>query len=170
MHIFPYTGAVPEEPVFVSLPSGIAHPSETYARAFLGLVRAGEELERRLDADLRRAHGIGLRAYEVLLHLAAFAPDRQLPMTTLTRQAPLSQSRVSRLVSDLEARGLVRRTGDARDSRAVVVSLTDEGMRVLRRAQETHHRGLERRLFSRLSRDELVRLADLTERVLADDE
>lgn len=157
------------EPVFVSLPSGVTYPSETYARAFLGLVRAGEELERRLDSDLRRAHGIGLRGYEVLLHLAAFAPGRSLPMTTLTRQAPLSQSRVSRLVGELAARGLVERTGDARDSRAVVVSLTDEGMRVLREAQETHHRGLVDGLFGRLTRQELARLAELTSRLLPDE-
>lgn len=156
-------------PVFVSLPSGVSFPSETYARAFLGLVRAGEELERRLDADLRRAHGIGLRGYEVLLHLAAFAPDRTLPMTTLTRQAPLSQSRVSRLVGELAARGLVERTGDARDSRAVLVSLTDEGMRVLRQAQGTHHRGLVEGLFSRLTPEELAQLAELTSRLLPND-
>ncbi|MFD2090725.1 MarR family winged helix-turn-helix transcriptional regulator [Blastococcus deserti] len=157
------------EPVFVSLPSGIAFPSKTYARAFLGLIRAGEQLDRLLDADLRAAHGIGLRGYEVLLHLAAFAQDRHTTMTTLTRQTPLSQSRLSRLVAELETRGLVRRTGDERDSRVVVVSLTDEGLQVLRQAQPTHHRGLEERLFSRLTHDELVLLGDLTSRVLADE-
>jgi DNA-binding MarR family transcriptional regulator len=115
------------------------------------------------------AHGIGLRSYEILLHLAAFSPDRRLPMSTLTRQTPLSQSRLSRLVADLEAGGLVRRSDDHDDGRVVVVSLTDEGLRVLRQAQETHHRGLERRLFSRLSRDELVQLGELTSRLLACD-
>lgn len=155
-----------EEPVFVVLPSGVAYPSETYARAFLGLVRAGEELDRALDTDLRKAHGIGLRGYEILLHLAAFSPDRRLPMSTLTRQTPLSQSRLSRLVADLETRGLVRRRDDHDDGRVVIVSLTDKGLRVLRQAQETHHRGLERRLFSRLSRDELAQLGELTSRLL----
>jgi len=174
MHLFRYPGRVAEETpggagderVFVVLPSGVGYPSETYARAFLGLVRAGEELDRALDADLREAHGIGLRGYEVLLHLAAFAPDGRLSLSALTRQTPLSQSRVSRLVGELEARGLIRRTGDARDARAVVVSLTDVGLRVLKQAQETHHRGLERRLFSRLSHDEIVQLGKLTSRLL----
>jgi DNA-binding MarR family transcriptional regulator len=157
------------EPVFVSLPSGVAFPSETYARAFLGLIRAGEQLHRLLDDDLRTAHGIGLRGYEVLLHLAAFTPEGRAPMTSLTRQTPLSQSRVSRLVAELESRGLVQRTGDERDSRAVVVSLTDAGLQLLRRAQKTHHRGLEQRLFSRLSRAELVQLGELTSRILAEE-
>ncbi len=158
-----------EEPVFISLPLGLAIPSTTYARAFLGLIRAGEQLDRLLDAELRATHGIGLRGYEVLLHLAVFTPDRSAPMTTLTRQTPLSQSRVSRLVAELESRGLVRRSGDERDSRAVVVSLTDEGLRVLREAQQTHHRGLQQRLFSRLNYDELVQLGELTNRILADE-
>ena len=165
----PATAHPGEEPVFVSLPSGVAFPSDTYVRAFLGLIRAGEHLDRLLDADLRAAHGIGLRGYEVLLHLAAFTPDGRAPMTTLIRQTPLSQSRVSRLVADLESRGLTRRTGDDRDSRAVVVSLTDEGLRVLREAQQTHHQGLEQRFFSRLTYDELVQLGELTSRVLADE-
>ena len=158
-----------EEPVFVVLPSGVAYPSETYARAFLGLVRAGEELDRALDTDLRNAHGIGLRDYEILLHLAAFSRDRSLPMSTLTHQTPLSQSRLSRLVAHLEGLGLVRRTDDSDDGRVVVVSLTGKGLRVLRQAQETHHRGLERRLFSRLSRDELAQLGELTSRLLTGD-
>ena len=158
-----------QEPVFVSLPSGLAFPSTTYARAFLGLIRAGEQLDRLLDAELRATHGIGLRGYEVLLHLAVFTPDRSAPMRTLIRQTPLSQSRVSRLVADLESRGLVRRSGDERDSRAVMVSLTDEGLRVLGEAQQTHHRGLQQRLFSRLNYDELVQLGELTNRVLADE-
>ncbi len=154
------------KPHFVVLRSGLSFPAEPYARAFLGLVRAGQELDRSLDADLRRGHGLSLRGYEVLLHVAAFSPGHRLPMTTLSRQTPLSQSRVSRLVADLEARHLVHRIGDDRDARAVVVSITDEGLRVLREAQETHHRGLEEHLFSRLSREELVQLGELTSRLL----
>ena len=158
-----------EEPVFVSLPLGLAFPSTTYARAFLGLIRAGEQLDRLLDAELRATHGIGLRGYEVLLHLAVFTPDRRAPMTTLIRQAPLSQSRVSRLVAELESRGLVRRSGDERDSRAVVVSLTDEGLRELRDGQQPHHRGLQQRLLSRLNYHELVQRGELPNPVLADE-
>lgn len=158
------------EPVFEQLPSGLTLPRRSYARAFIGLIRAGEELDRRLDGDLRRAHGIGLRGYEVLLHLAAFTPDRQLPLTRLTRRTPLSQSRVSRLVAELGSRGLVSRTGDERDSRAVVVHLTDAGLELLRRAQETHHRGLVDGLFSRLDADELAQLGELTWRLVGQDE
>jgi DNA-binding MarR family transcriptional regulator len=153
---------------WVERADGIRHPSSTYAKAFLGLVRAGEALDRALDADLRRAHGLGLRAYEVLLHLAAFAPHGRLRITQLTAQAPLSQSRVSRLVAELEARGLVARTTSAGDARGVEVSITDRGLDRLREIQDTHHRGLDERLFSRLSGAEIAQLADLTARILDD--
>lgn len=147
---------------------GIRHPSPSYARAFLGLVRAGEALDRALDADLRRSHGIGLRAYEVLLHLAAFAPDRRLRMTELTAQAPLSQSRVSRLAAELEAAELVTRTPSSDDARGVEVALTDRGLERLREVQDTHHRSLEDHLFSRLSHHQIVQLGDIAEAILAE--
>src|SRR5687767_14425533 len=84
---------------------GIRYPSPAHAAAFLNLVQAADRLERTLDAELRRGHGIGLRGFEVLLHLGVFSPDGRLPMTQLTRQAPLSQSRMSRLIAELERQG-----------------------------------------------------------------
>jgi DNA-binding MarR family transcriptional regulator len=165
-----WSGEASGEPVFLSTQDGVRYPSGIYARAFLGLLRAGEALARTLDADLRTRHDLTLRGYEVLLHLAAFSPDgRRLAMTQLARQAPLSQSRMSRLVAALEAQGLVRRIAAERDSRAVVVVLTDTGLDMLRRAQDTHHRELTERLFARLTEAEIAELARLTGKLLAGD-
>ena len=147
---------------------GIRYPSRTHAAAFIGLVRAAEHLERTLDAELRRSHGIGLRGFEVLLHLGAFSPDGQLPMTQLIRQAPLSQSRMSRLVAELEREGLVSREADEHDTRAVKVAITEQGLAMLRDAQETHYGGLERHLFSRLTPAEITQLAKVTKKLLND--
>lgn len=147
---------------------GLRYPSRTHAAAFLGLVRAAAHLERTLDAELRRGHGIGLRGFEVLLHLGAFSPDGQLPMTQLTRQAPLSQSRMSRLVAELESEGLVSREADRHDTRAVRVAITDEGLAMLREAQGTHYGGLQRHLFSRLTHAEIAQLANVTKKLLDD--
>jgi DNA-binding MarR family transcriptional regulator len=147
---------------------GIRYPSPPYAAAFLNLVRAAEHLERTLDAELRRSHGIGLRGFEVLLHLGAFSRDGRLPMTQLTRQAPLSQSRMSRLVTELEREGLVSREADEQDTRAVRVVITELGLAMLREAQETHYGGLERNLYSRLTRAEITQLAKVTKKLLDD--
>lgn len=147
---------------------GVRHLTPTYAAAFLGLVRSGEILQRELDAELRSAHGVGLPAFEILLHLGAFSPDGTLRMGQLTAQAPLSQSRVSRLVAELETRGLVTRQAYPDDSRSVVVELTDDGAALLRVTSETHLDGLGRLLFSRLTRAEVTELARLVTKVLGD--
>lgn len=158
--------AAGDELPLLERPDGVRCLLPLHARAFLGLVRAGEVLDRALDADLERAHGLGLRAYEVLLHLAAFAPEGRLRMTQLSDQAPLSQSRVSRLVADLERQGLVSRTACLDDARGVLVAITDEGRMRLVAIQGTHHEGLRERLFSRLTDDEMEQLAAITDKIL----
>lgn len=162
----PRSRSAGEPPYLVERHDGLRHPSAAHASAFLGLVRAGETLEQGLDATLRAAHGLSLRAFEVLLHLAVFSPDGALRMAELTDQAPLSQSRVSRLVAELDSRGLVNRSRAAEDSRGVTVTITPRGIDKLREAQDTHYRDLHERLFSRLSWEETTQLADLTAKLL----
>lgn len=160
---------VAEAPVLVDA-DGSKYLPPVRANAFLGLVRAGEGLARDLDGELQAAHGLSLRAFEVLLHLAVFAPTRCLRMTKLAEQAPLSQSRVSRLVAELETKGLVHRSAVADDARGVEVAITERGLRLFADAQDTHLDGLERRLFSRLTWDETAQLAQITAKLLADNE
>jgi DNA-binding MarR family transcriptional regulator len=147
-------------------PDGLKYTTPERASAFLGLVRAGETLDRELDAELERDHGIGLRAYEILLFLAVFSPDGRLRMVDLTERAPLSQSRVSRLVAELEARGLVARGPSGDDRRGVEVAITHKGIQKFKEAQDDHIAALERRLFAHLSADEVHQLATLTTRII----
>jgi DNA-binding MarR family transcriptional regulator len=162
----PQPDSTPQDAMFVERPDGLRHPSAVHAGAFLGLVRAGHTLDRNLDAELRAGHGLSLRGFEVLLHLAVFSPNGQLRMTQLAAQTPLSQSRVSRLVAELESQRLVARSTDEDDSRAVTVTVTDRGLEQLRQAQDTHYEGLRRRLFSCLSTDEVKQLGELTAKIL----
>lgn len=140
--------------------------SEQQANAFLGLIRAGATLERALDRGLASEHGIGLHEFEVLLFLASASPDHTMPMTELRRRTPLSQSRVSRVVSGLEAEGLVRRETDPTDSRAIDVVLTPQGMATFEAAQPRHHQDLHEHLFSILTDVEIRQLAALTTKIL----
>lgn len=156
------TGSEP----FVDAEHGLSHPSPGHARAFLGLLRSAERLNSALDTELKAAHDLTLRQYEVLLHLAVFAPRGHLRVGELVDQAPLSQSRVSRLVAELEGRGLVRRKSAHDDSRAVEVTITDAGRQRLREAQPTHHHGLQRWLFSRLSSRDITDLGRITGKLL----
>jgi len=147
-------------------PDGLRYLSPLRAGAFLGLLRAGADLDERLNAKLESQHGVNLRAFEILLFLAVFAPEGTLRMSQLTEHAPLSQSRVSRLVSELEAKGLVRRTPAETDGRGVSVSITDRGLETFKTAQETHLRDLEQWLFSRLTETEIRQLAKITEKII----
>lgn len=157
---------LPGEEGVVIRPDGLKHLSPVRAAAFLGLVRAGTALGDQLDRELEAEHGLSLRAFEVLLFLAVFAPEGSLRMSQLTEQAPLSQSRVSRLVDHLEARGLVERATDEQDRRGVMVSITADGLEEFKAAQETHLAGLERLLFAHLDDREIHQLARITQKIV----
>jgi DNA-binding MarR family transcriptional regulator len=156
-----------EQEGLVFRPDGLKYLSPARARAFLGLLRAGSVLADQLNAELEGEHALSLRAFEVLLFLGAFAPDGRLRMSELTEQAPLSQSRVSRLVDQLEADGLVERSRAETDRRGVSVAITPRGIEKFKAAQETHLAGLERRLFSPLNENEITQLAKITEKIVA---
>lgn len=149
---------------------GVSHLSPAYADAFLGLVRAGEVIDGELDRDLREQHGIGLRGFEILLHLGALAggPDDGLGLGMLTEQAPLSQSRVSRLVAELEKSGHLERWPEPDDARGVRVRLTGPGRELLRETSAAHLESLERVLFSRLTAADVVELARITGLILGE--
>lgn len=150
--------------------TGIPYLGPTRAGAFLGLVRAGAEISRELNRSLEGKHGLSLQAFEVLLYLTVFSEDGSLPMKYLTEHAPLSQSRVSRLVSELEQRGYVERRDQVGDRRGVEVAITPEGSAKFAAAQESHLADLETRLFNRLSDAEVKQLARITRKLLSEDE
>ena len=89
-----------------------------------------------------------------------------MPMSELRRSLPLSQSRVSRVVAELESRGLVARSGDPEDSRAVLVAILDDGVELFKSAQDPHLDDLDELLFSRLSDEEIYQLGAICEKVL----
>ncbi len=157
-----------EDRGIIQRPDGTRYLSPLWAKAFLGLVRAGDALARDLDGELQREHRISLRGFEILLFLEGFSRDGRLRMSDLADNAPLSQSRVSRLVAELEERGLVERTADPDDARGVVVSITGSGREKFRKAQDSHLRSLEERLFSRLTEREIHTLARITDKLLAE--
>ena len=144
------------------------HLPPAKAQAFLGLIRGGETLARRLDDELELRHGLSLREFEVLLFLAEFSPDGCNRMANLNVQAPLSQSRMSRLVADLEGRGWVTRTRAEEDGRGVSVTITAAGRQKFKAAQATHLEDLDRFFFSKLNQTEVRQLAAITSKLLED--
>jgi DNA-binding MarR family transcriptional regulator len=137
---------------------GLAAWSELHAEAWLGLLETHKRLTRELDAELEVDHGLGLSGLELLGRLAA-AEGRRLRLSALAREAGLSVSRVSRLTSLLEARGLLERTPSEDDARSVQAHLTERGVCLVRAAQATHFASVQRRFFDQLEPGELEVLA-----------
>jgi DNA-binding MarR family transcriptional regulator len=133
-------------------------------RAWQALLHAYHQVIRTLDRELREEHDLPLAGYDVLLRLAR-APGRALRMTDLAEKVLLSPSGLTRLIDRLATRGLVERRVDPRDGRVALASLTDEGLRQLRKAARTHLRGIREHFTGRLSDSQLRGVANGLESV-----
>lgn len=136
-------------------------------RAWGGFLRTHARIVRRLDAELRAAHGLSLSAYEVLLYLA-LAPDGRLRMCALAESLLLTPSGITRVVDRLAEAGLVERCGDEADKRGMYAQLTAEGRRRFADAQRTHLAGVRAAFLDRVTAAERAQLGAIWERLASD--
>ena len=142
---------------------GVARWSPTHSDAWIGMLETHKALTRTLDAELDAEHGLTLSALEVLGRLAA-VPERRLGLSRLAAECALSLSRISRIVDDLQRRGLVVKSPSPADARATDATLTGAGLDLTRAAQATHFTSVQRRFFEQLSPEELGTLAEVFRR------
>ena len=131
-------------------------------RAWQALLHAHHDVVRKLDAELRTEHGLSFDAYDVLLRLAS-APDRALKMTELAKRVMAPPSTVTRRVDRLVQQGLIERERVGHDSRVMLARLTDAGHQLLRRAAQTHLRGVREHCTGRLTDQQLNDVATALE-------
>jgi DNA-binding MarR family transcriptional regulator len=139
--------------------------SEAEFHAWRGLIRVRETAMREIDRRLRQHDELSLADYGLLITLVT-APRLRLRMTDLGAQRMLTPSGITRVVTRLEKRGLVRREPDPSDGRAALAALTRPGLEALRRAQVVHHATVREVFLERLTPRELDRLAQLYEKAL----
>jgi DNA-binding MarR family transcriptional regulator len=120
-----------------------------------------------LDQKLQAEVGMPLSWYDVLLELAA-APERRLRMTDLAERVVLSRTRVSRLVDEIAAAGLVVREQNPQDGRSAYATLTEEGLARYRQAAPTYLAGIDEHFSRKLDDAELSTIATALRRVMAD--
>jgi DNA-binding MarR family transcriptional regulator len=133
--------------------------------AWSALLRVHAALLPVLDAELQAAHALPITWYDVLLELNA-APGRRMTMGELGAASVVSRSRVSRVVDDLVAAGLVAREPNPGDGRSAYAVITDAGRKRLRAAAPTYLAGIERHFTSRMSAAEARTVARALHRVL----
>jgi DNA-binding MarR family transcriptional regulator len=103
--------------------------------AWLSVARPVETVSARIEAELGERHSICLSAYEIMTHLVTH--PGWTPLSDVCRAVARSQPRISRLVTQMQDRGLVERARVAGDGRAFQIQLTPEGGRVYTEASKT---------------------------------
>jgi DNA-binding MarR family transcriptional regulator len=126
--------------------------------AHAGAVRA-------IEKDVQRV-GIPLTWYDVLLELDA-AEGRQLRMQELSDRVVLSRTRVSRLVDEMAANGLVRKRPDPDDRRSTWAVITPEGRTALRETAPTYMAGIREHFNRYLTESERRAVATALGKVAA---
>jgi DNA-binding MarR family transcriptional regulator len=139
--------------------------SDAEFRAWHGSLLFTNSTTRALDEALSQAHGISVKAFDVLITLFN-ATDGRLRMAELADRVVLSASGVTHLVTRLERDGLVQRIVDESDRRSFFAELTLAGRQRLRDSRPTHNEVIREHLTRRLTKTQLNTLGALWETIL----
>jgi DNA-binding MarR family transcriptional regulator len=133
-------------------------------RAWRGLLAMSAQLMARLNRGLQESSGLSLADYDVLVALTDVR-DRSLRMTELCGILQWEKSRLSKQVSRMTARGLVRRREVEDDRRGAYVELTDRGRAAIEGAAPEHVELVRRLVIDPLTRRQVEALATIAHRV-----
>jgi DNA-binding MarR family transcriptional regulator len=134
--------------------------------AWAALLRTHVTVLRTLAREVEGQTGLPLSWYDVLLELNA-AEGRELRMQHLAERVVLSRTRVSRLVDEMVAAGLVVRRADIADARAVLAGITQAGRAALRHAAPVYLQGIQEHFARHLSVHQLTTIRQSLDTVLA---
>lgn len=141
--------------VTVATVEPLSPAEEEVWRAVMRIVKV---IPRHLDNDLVRDAGLTASDYTTIMHLSE-APNRELRMADLATATDLSASRMTRLVDDLQSRGLVTKTASSSDARGNVARLTPRGMAKLKSAWPVHLASVRCRFFDYLDHSTIETVA-----------
>jgi DNA-binding MarR family transcriptional regulator len=128
------------------------------------LMRIVKIIPRRLDADLIRGSGLTASEYTTIMHLSE-APRRELRMADLAGATGLSASRMTRLVDELQSRGLVTKTASASDARGNVAKLTPRGVAKLKAAWPVHLESVRSTFFECIDKKAVATVGNALDQV-----
>ena len=131
--------------------------------AWRGFLLTHDRLWRAMAAGLAPLN-VSMAEYSVLALLGEAGP-KGISMSELAERRLMSSGGFTRLADRLEKRGLIERRRSVADARGVDAFLTRAGRTLLRRAWRQHHSDLDRLFFSRLTDDDLRRLAAIWSRL-----
>lgn len=149
----------PSVPVPAPLPGAGPHPLAEPAQPgdllLYRLVKLAASSGRLITRLCERTHGITRREWGVLMWLAQ---EPGLPPSVLAQRLELDRARVSRAVTSLQAKGLVRKSAAPAGQPASALHLTEAGTR-LHAALWPQVRAINQQLARSLEADHLEQLA-----------
>jgi DNA-binding MarR family transcriptional regulator len=132
-------------------------------RAPMAVVGRISRLAQLLQAELEpvfAAHGVNGGEFDVLAALRRSGRPYRLSPTALSKALMVTSGGMTKRLSALEGRGLIRREPDPNDGRSTSVSLTREGKRLVETILPEHVAN-EQRLLGELGSKERAELAAL---------
>lgn len=148
------------------------HDTAACALAWQALRRAHARVAARLEAALLQRYGLALNEFDVLFELqgkrtisAVDRDEHTARVNELLEVVPLSQPAMSRLLTRLEARGLLARCPATEDKRGIIVRLTDRGADLTDDATRLYVETIHQTLTGKLSDDEQAALLGLLGRI-----
>lgn len=144
----------------------VAGMDESESRAWFALVSLSQALTPALDTRLRP---LGLTTFELtsLITLSS-TPGQSLRISQLAEQTHAPLPRMSKVVTRLEAKGLVRRSACQADARASSLELTTDGQHAILAALPTYTDEARALVLSKLHPDQITALADILEPIALD--
>lgn len=140
-----------------------AHRDRNASAAAVAVLKADSRVAQTIERALAEA-GLTLPQFNILMELAAVERGA-LPLYELNRRLISTPPNTSWLSAKMETAGLVTKTRDARDSRVVIMAITDQGWALLEQAAPLVF-SAERRLLAGYSAEELRTLAGLLGRLV----
>jgi DNA-binding MarR family transcriptional regulator len=134
--------------------------------SWLSVVRLMTWLPWSIDQQLQRDSKLGMVEYQVLAMLSE-TPGRTMRMSSLAEVTNASLSRLSRVVTRLESRGLVLREPEPTDGRFTNAILTEAGFQILAEAAPGHLALVRSLVIDVLSPEQLRRLGRDADRIMA---
>lgn len=135
-------------------------------RAWIGYRRMRLLLDAQVSRDLMRDAGLSAPDYDVLSALSS-TEDHRWRLTKLADRMLWSKSRLSRHISRMEQRGLVRREEFEGDARGAMIVLTEGGLRAIQEAAPAHVESVRRHFIDLLSAEQIQALGTIAATVLA---
>ena len=140
--------------------------SEVETSFWIPLVEISADLVRVIDKQTKskmQAHTNFTEA--ALLAYLAGVFESGMSMTELSNRLNLSASRVTRIIQDMEAKGLVTRNQSKLDKRSNIVRITKVGVARLNEDGPVHIDTIREIVFSKLNEAEMKTLAKLLVRI-----